>query len=65
MGSDPSLGARTRATAIVAVAIASAVIKAAAGRSLLPTGGKGSRGRPGPLRVLVIAAPFAGEVDPA
>jgi hypothetical protein len=31
MGSDPSLGARTRATAIVALAIARAVIKAAAG----------------------------------
>ena len=65
MGSDPSLGTRTRATAIVAVAIASALIKAAAGRGLLPTGGEGSRDRPGPLRVLVIAAPFAGEVDPA
>ena len=65
MGSDPSLGARTRATANVAVAIASAVIKAAAGRSLLPTGDKWSRGRLGPLLVLGVAAPFAGEVDPA
>ena len=41
MGSDPSLGARTRATANVAVAIASAVIKAAAGRSFFQRATRG------------------------